>query len=95
MGTNDDIVFDDTPDEGINWSPIVTDLAQAEKILEWAVTKMDERYELLAETHVKNVASYNSLGADEVYIVYRLNKAFLAPAGQSRQPLFLRLVVGL
>jgi hypothetical protein len=27
MGTNDDIVFDDMPDEGINWSPIVADLA--------------------------------------------------------------------
>jgi S-DNA-T family DNA segregation ATPase FtsK/SpoIIIE len=47
--------------------PIVTDLVRAEKILEWAVMQMDERYELIAEAHVKNVAGYNSLGADALY----------------------------
>lgn len=47
--------------------PIVTDLARAEKILAWAVTKMDERYELLAEARVKNITGYNSLGADGIY----------------------------
>ncbi len=47
--------------------PIVTDLARAEKILEWAVTKMDERYELLAEARVKNIAGYNGLGAEGLY----------------------------
>jgi len=47
--------------------PIVTDMARAEKILEWAVTKMDERYELLAETRVKNIAAYNALGEEELY----------------------------
>ncbi|MEK6677738.1 MAG: DNA translocase FtsK 4TM domain-containing protein [Planctomycetota bacterium] len=48
-------------------SPIVTDMKQAEKILEWAVTKMDERYEMLAEARVKNIAGYNALGAEELY----------------------------
>jgi S-DNA-T family DNA segregation ATPase FtsK/SpoIIIE len=47
--------------------PIVTDMEQAEQILEWAVTKMDERYEILAEARVKNIAGYNELGADELY----------------------------
>ena len=47
--------------------PIVTDMARAEKILEWAVTKMEERYELLAEARVKNMAGYNALGAEEIY----------------------------
>ncbi len=47
--------------------PIITDMARAEKILEWAVTKMDERYEVLAEARVKNIAGYNALGADEIY----------------------------
>jgi S-DNA-T family DNA segregation ATPase FtsK/SpoIIIE len=47
--------------------PIVTDPAKAEKILEWGVTKMEERYELLAEATVKNIAEYNNLGADEVF----------------------------
>jgi len=47
--------------------PIVTDLARAEKILGWAVTQMDERYELIAEARVKNIAGYNALGADALY----------------------------
>jgi S-DNA-T family DNA segregation ATPase FtsK/SpoIIIE len=47
--------------------PLVTDMPRAEKILEWAVTKMDERYELLAEARVKNIAGYNALSADEIY----------------------------
>ena len=42
-------------------------MARAENILEWAVTKMDERYELLAETRVKNIAAYNALGEEELY----------------------------
>jgi len=47
--------------------PLVTDMPRAEKILEWAVTKMDERYELLAEARVKNIAGYNALTPDELY----------------------------
>jgi len=47
--------------------PLVTDMPRAEKILEWAVTKMDERYELLAEARVKNIAGYNALSPDELY----------------------------
>lgn len=47
--------------------PIVTDMNKAEMILEWAATKMDERYELLAEAGVKHVAHFNRLGKDEIY----------------------------
>ncbi len=42
--------------------PIVTDMPKAESILEWASTKMDERYALLAEAGVKDIRSYNRLG---------------------------------
>jgi len=48
-------------------SPLVTDMAKAEKILEWAVTQMDERYEWLSEAKVRNIAGYNALGADELF----------------------------
>ncbi len=48
-------------------SPIITDMNRAEQILDWAVTKMEERYELLAEARVRNIASYNRLGEEEVY----------------------------
>jgi len=46
--------------------PIVTETQMAVQILEWATVTMDERYELLAEANVKNVAEYNALGAEEI-----------------------------
>ena len=46
--------------------PIVTETAMAVQILEWATVKMDERYALLAEAHVKNIAEFNKLGSEEI-----------------------------
>jgi S-DNA-T family DNA segregation ATPase FtsK/SpoIIIE len=46
--------------------PIVTETKMAVQILEWATVKMDERYSLLAEARVKNIAEYNMLDADEI-----------------------------
>jgi len=46
--------------------PIVTEVARAEAILDWASTKMDERYALLAEAGVKDIRSYNRLGLEEL-----------------------------
>jgi len=41
--------------------PVVTEMGKATAILEWAVGKMDERYELLAEAGVRDIAGYNEL----------------------------------
>jgi len=46
--------------------PTVTEMNKAEQILQWATEKMDERYELLAEAKVKNIASYNLLTPEEL-----------------------------
>ena len=46
--------------------PVVTEMSKAAAILEWAVTKMDERYELLAEAGCRDIIAYNSLGWDEL-----------------------------
>ncbi|MBN1347183.1 MAG: DNA translocase FtsK [Phycisphaerae bacterium] len=46
--------------------PIVTDMNRAEMILDWATTKMDERYELLAEAGVRNIAAYNELTREQL-----------------------------
>ncbi len=46
--------------------PIVTETQMAVQILEWATVKMDERYALLAEAHVKNIAEFNKLGNEEI-----------------------------
>ena len=53
--------------------PIVTEMRRAEQILEWAMQKMDERYELLAEAQVRNIASYNMLTQEE--LIQRFNPA--------------------
>jgi S-DNA-T family DNA segregation ATPase FtsK/SpoIIIE len=47
--------------------PIVNDMQRAEMILEWATTKMDERYELLAEAGVRDIAQFNRLGKEGIY----------------------------
>ncbi|HOT73798.1 MAG TPA: DNA translocase FtsK [Anaerohalosphaeraceae bacterium] len=46
--------------------PTVTEMRRAEQILQWAMEKMDERYELLAEAKVRNIASYNKLTPQEL-----------------------------
>ncbi|MCK4872426.1 MAG: DNA translocase FtsK [Phycisphaerales bacterium] len=46
--------------------PVVTEMSKAVAILEWAVAKMDERYELLAEVGCRNVAAYNSFTWEEL-----------------------------
>jgi len=38
----------------------------AVQILEWATVKMDERYAVLAEARVKNIAGFNKLGSEEI-----------------------------
>jgi len=51
--------------------PIVTDMVKAEKILDWAATKMDERYELLAEAGVRNIAAYNEMTREQLYELFQ------------------------
>jgi S-DNA-T family DNA segregation ATPase FtsK/SpoIIIE len=69
--------------------PIVTETAMAVQILEWATVKMDERYALLAEARVKNVAEYNGLGAKE--IVERFNPT--SPEEEAQIPKRLPYIV--
>ena len=47
--------------------PIVNDMRRAEDILEWATARMDERYELLKETGVRNIIGYNRLDKETLY----------------------------
>ena len=48
-------------------NPVVTDMKKAEALLAWACDKMDERYGYLARAGVRNIASYNALGQEELY----------------------------
>ena len=47
--------------------PVVTDMKKAESLLAWACDKMDERYGYLARAGVRNIQTYNQLGAEEIY----------------------------
>src|SRR5258708_33565345 len=46
--------------------PVINDAARATSVLEWACTKMDERYEYLAEAGVRNLSSYNNLTQEDL-----------------------------
>ncbi|MEN0020260.1 MAG: DNA translocase FtsK 4TM domain-containing protein, partial [Planctomycetota bacterium] len=46
--------------------PVITEMAKAAAILEWACKKMDERYELLADAGCRDISSYNELDFDEI-----------------------------
>ncbi len=46
--------------------PVVTDMKRAASILEWAVEKMEERYQLLHAVGVRNIYSYNKLGEEKL-----------------------------
>ncbi len=69
--------------------PIVTETQMAVQILEWATIKMDERYALLAEARVKNIAEYNRLGAEE--IIARFNPS--TPDEEAKIPKKLPYIV--
>jgi S-DNA-T family DNA segregation ATPase FtsK/SpoIIIE len=46
--------------------PVVNDMKKAEAILEWLVDKMEERYRILSQANVRNIASYNRLTREEI-----------------------------
>ena len=46
--------------------PVITDEEKATAVLAWAVDKMEERYDLLSRARVRNLASYNELGLEEI-----------------------------
>ncbi len=47
--------------------PVVTEAGRAAAILEWAVDRMEERYELLKEARVQNIKAYNELTEEDLY----------------------------
>ncbi len=48
-------------------APVVTDMNQAAGILEWTVSRMEERYELFRNTGVRDILGYNSLGEEAIF----------------------------
>jgi len=46
--------------------PVVNDMRKAEAILAWLIEKMEERYRLLSQARVRNIAQYNRLSRDDI-----------------------------
>jgi S-DNA-T family DNA segregation ATPase FtsK/SpoIIIE len=69
--------------------PIVTETQMAVQILEWATVKMDERYAILSEARVKNIADFNALGAEEV--IKRFNPS--SPEEEAKIPKKLPYII--
>jgi S-DNA-T family DNA segregation ATPase FtsK/SpoIIIE len=55
--------------------PVITEMGKAAAILEWAVNKMEERYELLKEAGVRDIKGFNALSESEL-------KETIAPADE-------------
>jgi len=47
-------------------TPVVTNMKRAAQILEWAVARMEDRYDLFAKFGARNIAGYNALGAERI-----------------------------
>ena len=47
--------------------PVVTETSKAAAIIEWGVQRMEERYSLLSDASVRDIAAYNKLTEDELY----------------------------
>ncbi|MBU6209647.1 MAG: DNA translocase FtsK 4TM domain-containing protein [Planctomycetes bacterium] len=65
-------------------APVVTDMGKASAILEWAVTKMEERYELFQRAQVRDIVTFNDLGETELF--ERLNMADADEQAKARVP---------
>jgi S-DNA-T family DNA segregation ATPase FtsK/SpoIIIE len=47
--------------------PVVTEMGRAAAILEWAVARMEERYQIFRKLGVRDLLGFNELTVDEIY----------------------------
>ena len=69
--------------------PVINETGRATSVLEWACTKMDERYEVLAEAGVRNIAGYNKITQEE--LIERFKPT--TPEEEAKIPKFLPYIV--
>ena len=50
--------------------PVVTEMSRAAAILEWAVARMEERYQIFRKLGVRDLVGYNELTEDEIYNIF-------------------------
>jgi DNA segregation ATPase FtsK/SpoIIIE-like protein len=67
--------------------PVVTDMKQATRVLEWAVEKMEGRYDLFKTAGVRNIKGYNALGEEG------LRKVMAEEFNEERTPRYVPYIV--
>jgi len=71
--------------------PVLTDMKKAASVLEWAVSKMDERYNLLARAGVRNIRTYNQIPKEE--LLRRLELEGAAEEEKAEVPLRMPYII--
>jgi S-DNA-T family DNA segregation ATPase FtsK/SpoIIIE len=69
--------------------PVINDTGRSTSVLEWACEKMDERYEVLAEAGVRNLAGYNKLTREELMERFKPS----TPEEEAKIPKFLPYMI--
>ncbi len=69
--------------------PVINETGRATSVLDWACEKMDERYEMLAEAGVRNIAGYNRLTREELIERFQPN----TPEEEAKIPKHMPYVV--
>jgi S-DNA-T family DNA segregation ATPase FtsK/SpoIIIE len=75
-------------------TPVITEMDKTINALRWAVAEMDRRYQLLSETHRRNIMEYNQhADAHLPYIVIVIDELadFMAVAAQDVEAAIIRL----
>lgn len=69
--------------------PPINDPNKAPSVLEWLCTKMDERYDLLAEAAVRQIGDYNKLTREQLNEIFQPG----SPEEEAKIPKFLPYIV--
>lgn len=69
--------------------PPINDPNKAPSVLEWLCTKMDERYELLAEAAVRQIGDYNKLTREQLNEIFQPS----SPEEEAKIPKFMPYIV--
>lgn len=69
--------------------PPINDPNKAPSVLEWLCTKMDERYELLAEAGVRQIGDYNKLSREQLNEIFQPS----TPEEEAKIPKFMPYIV--
>jgi len=75
-------------------TPVITDVKKTINALRWAIKEMEKRFDILSQSHKRNIASYNAEAVDRMpYIVIVIDELadLMAAAGAEVEAAIVRL----